>query len=207
MKCRGVNTNTSVFPCINRMGLGRSITPAKRIPIMLDNIDKLEVSEIDEMIETLAAEKARRQEEEQHLNEMSEGEILSVESLPHGHERNLTPLNNISIRKEILERVDIIHRGMVKRRRKHLSENNLPRFPRKHTYDDTIELLICQGLGIDYFMLKAGEPDDIKYLRQSQTYSYWLTDEFMEKFSRIRLLTETQLDAMERKKKRLETDN
>ena len=38
--------------------------PLKRIPIMLDNIDKLEVSEIDEMIETLAAEKARRQEEE-----------------------------------------------------------------------------------------------------------------------------------------------
>ena len=196
---------------------------------MLDNIDKLEVSEIDEMIETLAAEKARRQEEELHLNEMietlaaekakreeeelhlnemSKDEILRLECLPHGHERNLTPLNNISIRKALLERVDIIHRGMVKRRRQHLRKNNLPRFPRKkHTYNDTIELLICQGLGIDYFMLEAGEPDDIKYLRQSQTYSYWLTDDFMEKFSRIKLLTETQLDAMERKKKRLETDD
>ena len=169
---------------------------------MLDNIDKLEVSEIDEMIETLTAEKAKRQEEEQHLNEMREREILHVDVLPHG--RNRTPYDNISIRTEVKKQIAILHDGIKERQKEHQKENRLRKFSRKHTIADTIELLICQGLGKDYFTFENLEPDAITYLGRNPDLSYFLKDGFIEDFTRIRLLTDKQLDAMQKKKKRLQ---
>ena len=168
---------------------------------MLDNIDDLQLSEINEMLDKLSAAKTRKEEE--LIANMSDSEVAAVDELPHG--KNRTPYHDpFSIRNALKKKLADLHDGMSKSIEESRKLEGRPRFPKEYTLSDTIEIYLCQGLGIDYFTLERGhnnQPAPKKAIFKQGGYEW--QDGFIEDFLRIRSLSNAQIAAMQKKKKAL----